>query len=57
MTWRNLPPEKKQPASDAEWLKLIAEYAALVRRPVFVLDEDVWVGFREKATSEKLGLG
>lgn len=57
MTWRNLPPEDKQPASDAEWLKLIADHAALVRRPVFVLDEDVWVGFREKTTSEKLGLG
>ncbi len=34
MTWRNLLPARKSPGSDAEWLLLIKEYPALVRRPV-----------------------
>ena len=39
MTWRNLLPARKSPGSDAEWLLLIKEYPALVRRPVAVLRE------------------
>lgn len=49
MTWRNLPPNRKAPASDPEWLLLIKEYPALVRRPVVVRDEGgVSVGFTDK---------
>lgn len=49
MTWRNLLPARKSPASDAEWLLLIKEYPALVRRPVLVLvDGSVHVGFSDK---------
>lgn len=39
MTWRDLPPARKAPASDPEWLLLIKEYPALVRRPVVVQDD------------------
>jgi Spx/MgsR family transcriptional regulator len=49
MTWRNLPAERKAPQSSAEWLALIAEFPALVRRPVMVLDADtVTTGFSDK---------
>ncbi|MEO6076420.1 MAG: Spx/MgsR family RNA polymerase-binding regulatory protein [Dokdonella sp.] len=49
MTWRNLTPARKTPGSDAEWLLLIREYPALVRRPLLVLqDGRVHVGFNDK---------
>ena len=49
MTWRNLPPARKTPGSDPEWLLLIKEYPAIVRRPVVVLDDgSVHLGFTEK---------
>lgn len=53
MTWRNLAPARKTPGSDAEWLLLIREYPALVRRPVAVLaDGTVKLGFTEKLYTE-----
>ena len=49
MTWRNLPPARKSPASDPEWLLLIKEYPALIRRPVVVMDDgSVTLGFTDK---------
>lgn len=52
MTWRNLVPARKTPGSDAEWLLLIREYPALVRRPVTVLqDGSIRVGFNDKLYS------
>ena len=49
MTWRNLPPARKTPGSDPEWLLLIKEYPALVRRPVVVLEDDsIHFGFTDK---------
>ncbi len=56
MTWRNLAPEQKAPASEAEWLALIAAHPALVRRPLAVWpDGSVTVGFTEKKFAERLG--
>lgn len=56
MTWRNLPEDRKSPASDAQWLALIAEFPALVRRPLAVWpDGHVTVGFTEKKFAERLG--
>lgn len=56
MTWRNLPDARKSPASDAEWLALIAEFPALVRRPLALWpDGAVTVGFTEKKYLERLG--
>jgi arsenate reductase-like glutaredoxin family protein len=53
MTWRNLPPTRKSPASDPEWLLLIKEYPALVRRPVVVTDGGtVSLGFTDKKFRE-----
>jgi Spx/MgsR family transcriptional regulator len=53
MTWRNLPPARKTPGSDPEWLLLIKEYPALVRRPVVVRDDgDVSLGFTDKKFRE-----
>jgi len=57
MTWRNLPAERKLPASDDEWLALIAEFPALVRRPLAIWpDGAVTVGFSEKKYRERLGI-
>jgi len=51
-TWRNLPVERKAPASDADWLTLIAEYPTLVKRPVLVDGDKVTVGWSEKKYAE-----
>ena len=49
MTWRNLDESRKTPASDDEWVQLIGEYPALVRRPVAVSEDgEISVGFSEK---------
>jgi len=56
MTWRNLPESRKSPADDAAWLALIAEYPALVRRPVAVdAAGRIGVGFRETRYQERFG--
>lgn len=48
MTWRNLPPARREPGSDAEWTLLIKEYPALVRRPVVVTaDGAISLGFSD----------
>jgi len=52
MTWRNLAPARKTPGSDPEWLLLIKEYPALVRRPVVVkADGEISLGFTDKLFS------
>jgi len=56
MTWRNLPEARRTPASAAEWLALIADYPALVRRPVAVTaDGTVGVGFHESRYQKRFG--
>ncbi|MFT0850889.1 Spx/MgsR family RNA polymerase-binding regulatory protein [Achromobacter sp. F4_2707] len=56
MTWRNLPEDRKAAASDEQWQALIAEFPALVRRPLAVWpDGSVTVGFTEKKYLERLG--
>ena len=57
MTWRNLDESLKDPATDAHWLQLIAQYPALIRRPVTVYgDRSVSVGFNEKRYAEKFAV-
>lgn len=54
MTWRALPEERRAASTDAQWTRLIAEYPALVRRPVTVTpDGKVTVGFSEKRYGER----
>ena len=57
MTWRNLPPARKTPGSDPEWLLLIKEYPALVRRPVVVHGGDVSLGFSDKLFARLFAAG
>lgn len=53
MTWRNLPQERKEPQAADDWLALIGEFPALVRRPATVgPDGRVSVGFSHKKYSE-----
>jgi Spx/MgsR family transcriptional regulator len=55
-TWRTLLPQRRNPASDAEWLLLIKEHPALVRRPVLVTEDGaVSVGFSDTAYKRRLG--
>lgn len=54
MTWRALPEERRAASTDAQWTRLIADYPALVRRPVTVTgDGEVTVGFSEKRYGER----
>ncbi|SAI14154.1 arsenate reductase [Bordetella ansorpii] len=54
MTWRGLTDEQKAASTDKQWSALIAEYPALVRRPVTVTpDGEVTAGFSEKRYGER----
>ncbi|GAB2915694.1 Spx/MgsR family RNA polymerase-binding regulatory protein [Paralcaligenes ginsengisoli] len=56
LTWRNLPGERKEPGTDAQWLALISEFPALIKRPVTVdLGGSVSVGFSEKKYGQLFG--
>jgi Spx/MgsR family transcriptional regulator len=47
-TWRDLPAERKQPTGDVEWLALIEEFPALVKRPLVLRFGVASAGFSEK---------
>jgi len=54
MTWRNLPESRRAPGDDGEWAALVADYPALVRRPVAVdAAGKVSVGFNVKRYLER----
>jgi len=53
MTWRGLAPERKSPQTREQWLALIAEFPALIRRPVLSAPgQDVLAGFSDKKYGE-----
>jgi Spx/MgsR family transcriptional regulator len=55
-TWRNLLPQRKNPASDPEWSLLIRDNPTLVKRPVVVLaDGSVSVGFTDNGFKKLFG--
>ncbi|MEI2430594.1 Spx/MgsR family RNA polymerase-binding regulatory protein [Lysobacter yananisis] len=57
-TWRTLPPNRKEPASDAEWKLLLKEYPQLIRRPVVVTDDGkVTQGFSDNGFKQRFGIG
>ena len=56
-TWRQLPPNRKAPGSDAEWKLLLKEYPQLIRRPVVVLDDGtVSQGFSDNGFKKLFGV-
>ena len=56
-TWRNLPPNRKAPGSDAEWKLLLKEYPQLVRRPVVVTDDGaISQGFTDNGFKKRFGV-
>ena len=56
-TWRNLPPNRKSPHSDAEWKLLLKEYPQLIRRPVAVTDDGVVTqGFTDNGFKKRFGI-
>ncbi|NZA26058.1 Spx/MgsR family RNA polymerase-binding regulatory protein [Luteimonas sp. SJ-92] len=57
-TWRNLPPPRKTPGSEAEWKLLLREYPQLVRRPVIVTADGVATqGFTDNGFKKRFGKG
>lgn len=55
-TWRNLLPQRKNPASDPEWTLLLKEYPALIRRPVVVQGNGaISVGFSDNGFKKQFG--
>ena len=57
-TWRQLPENRKSPASDAEWKLLLKEYPQLIRRPVVVTDDGVVTqGFSDNGFKQRFGVG
>ncbi|MCB1606619.1 MAG: Spx/MgsR family RNA polymerase-binding regulatory protein [Xanthomonadales bacterium] len=48
MTWRGLPEARKQPADEAQWQALVAEFPALIKRPLLVRDGVATAGFSDK---------
>lgn len=57
-TWRNLPPNRKNPESDAEWKLLLREHPQLIRRPVVVTaDGVVTQGFSDNGFKARFGVG
>lgn len=56
-TWRNLPPPRRSPSSDAEWKLLLREYPQLVRRPLVVTDDGaISQGFSDNAFKARFGV-
>lgn len=56
-TWRNLPPARRTPGSDAEWKLLLKEYPQLIRRPVVVTDDGaVTQGFSDNGFKKRFGV-
>ena len=57
-TWRNLPPNRKAPGSDAEWNLLLREHPQLIRRPVVVTDDGTLTqGFSDNGFKKRFGIG
>jgi len=57
-TWRNLPPARRTPGSDAEWKLLLREHPQLIRRPVVVTDDGVTSqGFTDNSFKKRFGIG
>ena len=56
-TWRTLPPNRKAPGSEPEWLLLLKEYPALIKRPVTVTEDGaVSVGFTDSSYKRRFGI-
>lgn len=54
-TWRALTDAQKSASTEAQWLTLIKDYPALVKRPIVVNGAEVSAGFSEKKFTERFG--
>lgn len=56
-TWRALPPARKSPGSEPEWLLLLREHPQLLKRPVVVTgDGRMTQGFTDNGFKARFGL-
>ncbi|MHC9084497.1 Spx/MgsR family RNA polymerase-binding regulatory protein [Luteimonas sp. RIT-PG2_3] len=57
-TWRQLPDNRKQPGSEAEWKLLLREQPQLVRRPVVVTEDgELTQGFTDNGFKKRFDVG
>ena len=58
-TWRQLPAPRRDPATQAEWIVLLRDYPALIRRPVLAGSDGQYLeqGFSHGAYEKRFGSG
>lgn len=54
-TWRNLDEAQKADVGDAKAIALIGEHETLLKRPVFVREDEMVAGFGDEARALVLG--
>ena len=54
-TWRMLEIKNKKNLNEESVVRLLVDYPALIKRPIFVEGRNVIVGFKEKQKAEILG--
>jgi Spx/MgsR family transcriptional regulator len=43
-TWRQLPAASRNPATEAQWLQLLADFPALLKRPLVLVNGRIQIG-------------
>jgi Spx/MgsR family transcriptional regulator len=51
-TWRNLPEDQKNDVDEAKAIALILENPALMKRPVFICENEILLGFKQDQINE-----
>jgi arsenate reductase len=54
LTWRQLAAEEKADLNQAKAVRLMRRHSSLIKRPVWVVDHAVWVGFQPDELSFRL---
>ena len=51
-TWRNLSEDQKNDVDEAKAIALILENPALMKRPVFICETEILLGFKQEQMNE-----
>lgn len=54
-TWKTLPPNRKNPGSDPEYVLLLREYPTLLKRPFLDRDGELMLGFTHGTYEKAFG--
>jgi len=47
-TWRKLSEPEKEGLNQSKALDLLAQHTSMIKRPILVVDDKIWVGFSEE---------